>query len=158
MGLRNFFGLVLAFFLALTIAEVRGQACLMEPGFQFLTSSRGCAPFTVQIETLFLQATPGTIYYVTWGDGTPEQSVVQTGASGVILSHTYPNSPVNCGYDVSIDASNGCNPRGSVVPVTTQVVVWTNDVISINPGVYRVCQGFATSLQFTAHLQHTFSE
>jgi gliding motility-associated-like protein len=35
------------------------------------------------------------------------------------------------------------------VPVTTQVVVWTNDIISMDPGVYRVCQGYATDVQFT---------
>jgi gliding motility-associated-like protein len=148
MRVRTFLLPALAIFLTLSVAEVMGQACLMEPGFQFLTSSRGCAPFTVQLETLYLQATPGTIYYIDWGDGTPEQTYVQTNATGVIIQHTYPNSPVDCGYDLSIDASNGCNPRGSVIPLNTQVVVWTNDVISIDPGVFRVCQGYATSLQF----------
>ncbi|GAB1444984.1 hypothetical protein MASR2M41_06360 [Flammeovirgaceae bacterium] len=71
------------------------------------------------------------------------------GPAGVNISHPYPNSPVDCGYDVVIDASNACNPRGSVVPITTQVVVWTNDVVSINPAVFRVCQGFAANVLFT---------
>src|SRR5690606_29755866 len=62
--------------------------------------------------------------------------------------HTYPNSAVECGYDITIDAANSCNPRGSVVPVTTQVIVWTNDIISMNPAVFRVCQGFAASVRF----------
>ena len=124
---------------------------IMEPGFQFLTSSRGCAPFEVHIETLYLASTPGTTYYVNWGDGSPEQVYVQgpSPATGVELVHTYPNSPVDCGYDVTIDAENACNPRGSVVQVGTQVVVWTNDVVDIDPGEFRVCQGFAASLNFT---------
>lgn len=121
----------------------------MEPGFAFLTSSRGCAPFTVQIETLYLNAVPGTLYYVDWGDGSAEETYTQVNPTGVIIQHTYPNISVDCGYDVTIDASNACNPRGSVVPIETQVIVWTNDVASIGPSVYRVCQGFATDLQFT---------
>lgn len=124
---------------------------IMEPGFQFLTSSRGCAPFEVHIETLYLASTPGTTYYVNWGDGSPEQIYVQgpAPATGVELVHIYPNSPVDCGYDVTIDAENACNPRGSVVQVGTQVVVWTNDVVTIDPGEFRVCQGFAATLNFT---------
>ncbi|MTI28933.1 PKD domain-containing protein [Fulvivirga kasyanovii] len=129
-----------------SVAQCGGQ--IMEPGFAFLTSSRGCAPFNVGIETLYLAATPGTVYYVDWGDGTPEETYVQTNATGVTLTHVYPNSPVECGYDVIIDAENGCNPRGSVVPIETQVVVWTNDVLSIDPGVFRVCQGYAADVQF----------
>lgn len=136
--------------LLLPFTEVKAQCAspIMEPGFQFLTSSRGCAPFTVRMETLYLEAVPGTRYFVNWGDGTPEEVYTQVNATGVIITHTYPNSPVTCGYDVVIDAENGCNPRGSVVPITTQVIVWTNDVISVNPGVFRVCQGFAASLNF----------
>ncbi|GHN01364.1 hypothetical protein WSM22_28530 [Cytophagales bacterium WSM2-2] len=121
----------------------------MEPGFQFLTSSRGCAPYTVQIETHYLNAVAGTIYYANWGDGSPAEMFTQTNATGVIMTHLYPNTSVDCGYDVTIDASNACNPRGSVVAITTQVIVWTNDVISISPNVFRVCEGFAASLQFT---------
>lgn len=122
---------------------------ILEPGFAFLTSSRGCAPFTVNIQTLYLAAVPGTQYYVDWGDGTPEETYVQVGPAGVTMTHNYPLASINCGYDVIIDASNGCNPRGSVVPINTQVIVWTRDVVSINPGTLRVCAGFATNLQFT---------
>ncbi|MBI1767512.1 MAG: PKD domain-containing protein [Bacteroidetes bacterium] len=140
----------LFFILALLTTEnVRAQCGgIMEPGFQFLTSSRGCAPYTVNIETHYLSAVAGTVYYVDWGDGSPEENYTQTNATGVIMTHTYPSISNNCGYDVTIDASNACNPRGSVVPIQTQVIVWTNDVISISPGVFRVCQGFAESLQF----------
>lgn len=124
------------------------NADILEPGFSFLNNSRGCAPFSVQIQTEYFSATPGTIYYVDWGDGTAEEQYVQTGTDGVILEHNYPNSPIECGYDIIIDASNDCNPRGSVTPVETQVIVWTNDVISINPQTFRVCQGFAAELKF----------
>ncbi|MBS1555831.1 MAG: PKD domain-containing protein [Bacteroidetes bacterium] len=122
---------------------------IMEPGFKFLTSSRGCAPFTVNLETLYLKAVPGTVYYIDWADGTPVQVITQTNATGVTISHTYPLASIDCGYDLTIDASNACNPRGSVVPINTQVIVWTNDVVSINPQTFRVCQGFATNLTFT---------
>lgn len=128
------------------ISQCNGQ---LEPGFTFLTSSRGCAPFTVNIETLFLGAVAGTSYRVNWGDGTAPQTVVQTNATGVILAHTYPTSPVNCGYDVQIDAFNACNPLGSVVPVLTQVVVWNEDVVNIAPQTFRVCQGFAATMNFS---------
>lgn len=122
---------------------------IMEPGFAFLTSSRGCAPFTVNIQTLYLSSVPGTRYFVDWGDGSAEETFTQIGATGVNISHNYPNTSINCGYDVVIDASNACNPRGSVVPINTQVVVWTNDVISINPVEFRVCQGYAANIRFT---------
>lgn len=121
----------------------------MEPGFQFLTSSKGCAPYSVQIQTRYLSSVPGTIYYANWGDGTPEESYTQTDPTGVVMSHTYPRISNDCGYDIKIDASNACNPRGAVVPINTQVIVWTNDDISIDPGVFRVCQGFAETIQFT---------
>ena len=130
----------------LTMAQCGG---IMEPGFAFLTSSRGCAPFTVNIQTIYLSSVPGTQYFVNWGDGTPEQTYAQVGPGGVVMVHTYPLASVNCGYDVVIDASNACNPRGSVVPITTQVIVWTNDVISINPSVYRICAGYAADVLFT---------
>jgi gliding motility-associated-like protein len=149
MSLKKFLLLVLfaGFFAYQAEAQCGGQ--IMEPGFAFLSSSRGCAPFTVQIETLYLSSTPGTQYYVNWGDGSPEETYIQTNATGVVITHSYPNSPVTCGYDVVIDADNACNPIGSVVPITTQVVVWTNDIISMDPGVFRVCQGYATDVLFT---------
>src|SRR5436190_10089596 len=129
-----------------TFAQCGG---IMEPGFAFLTSSRGCAPFTVNIQTIYLSSVPETQYYVDWGDGTPEQTYTQVGPSGVTMSHNYPLASINCGYDVVIDASNACNPRGSVVTITTQVIVWTNDVVSINPAVFRVCAGYAANVTFT---------
>lgn len=141
---------ILALVFSLTLTSAWSQCGgIMEPGFAFLTSSRGCAPFTVNIQTLYLSSVPGTQYFVDWGDGTPEETYIQVGAGGVNISHPYPNSPVDCGYDVVIDAANACNPRGSVVPIMTQVVVWTNDVVSISPAVFRVCQGFAADVLFT---------
>jgi len=149
---KRFLRLALAAFLILSVFSTNSYAqCggILEPGFAFLSSSRGCAPFTVSIQTLYLSSVPGTQYFIDWGDGTPEETYTQVGPAGVTISHTYPNTSVNCGYDLLIDASNGCNPRGSVVPINTQVIVWTNDVISINPNVFRVCQGYAADVLFT---------
>jgi gliding motility-associated-like protein len=143
---------LLSLFLVVYLSQIYsyGQCGgILEPGFAFLTSSRGCAPFTVNIQTLYLSSVPGTQYFINWGDGSPEEIYTQVGPSGVSIMHTYPNNPVDCGYDLVIDASNACNPRGSVVPINTQVIVWTNDVVAIDPGVFRVCQGFAASMQFT---------
>lgn len=147
---RRFLLFVSVFILSVFFGPKSLAQCggIMEPGFAFLTSSRGCAPFTVNIQTLYLSSVPGTQYFITWGDGTPEQTFTQVGATGVTISHNYPNTSINCGYDVIIDASNACNPRGSVVPINTQVIVWTNDVISINPAVFRVCQGYAADVLF----------
>ncbi len=149
MGLKKL--LIVFVFVCIPFVEVLAQcgSLILEPGFAFLSSSRGCAPFTVQIQTLYLSSVIGTEYYINWGDGTPEETYTQANITGVTISHAYPNSPVDCGFDLVIDAANTCNPRGSVVPITTQVIVWTNDVISIDPGVFRVCQGFATDVIFT---------
>ncbi len=149
MGLKKI--LIVFALLCIPFCDVLAQCggFIMEPGFAFTTSSRGCAPFTVGLETNYLSSVAGTEYYVNWGDGSPEETYVQGAGPGVAISHLYPNSPVDCGYDLIIDAANACNPRGSVVPITTQVIVWTNDIISIDPGVFRVCQGFATDVLFT---------
>ncbi len=140
---------LLLVFLGFSFPALSQCGGILEPGFAFLTSSRGCAPFTVNIQTLYLAAVPGTQYFVQWGDGTPEETFTQVGPTGVTMSHVYPLASINCGYDLVIDASNACNPRGSVVPINTQVVVWTRDVVSIDPATYRVCAGFAADLQFT---------
>ena len=146
----------LFFYLAVLLAGLNVSSfaqcpAILEPGFAFLTSSKGCAPFNVNLETRYLGAGIGTQYFVDWGDGTPEQTFTQVvaGPPGVTISHLYPLASINCGYDVVIDASNACNPRGSVVPITTSVIVWTNDVVSVSPGVFRVCAGFAANLNFT---------
>lgn len=130
-------------------AQCAGQ--IMEPGFQFLSSSKGCAPFNFQIQTKYFQSTPGTVYYVDFGDGTPEQIYVQTtpGPDGPVISHIYPNSPQNCFYELNIEAENTCNPRGSTPLEPIFVTVWTNDVLDINPQEFRVCQGYAATVQFT---------
>ena len=127
------------------------SADIMEPGFNFITSSRGCAPFTVEIQTLYLNSTPGTIYHVDWGDGSPVQVYTQVNPypNGPIISHEYLNSPTDCGYQVIIEVENACNPLGSVVLEPINVIVWTDDDVSADPDVYRVCQGFASSISFT---------
>src|SRR5215216_3720756 len=149
MGLAKY-TLVLFFSLSITVelwAQCQGQ--IMEPGFQFLSSSKGCAPFNFRIQTKYFQSVPGTLYFVDWGDGSPEQTYTQTtpGPDGPIISHVYPNVPQNCFYQVTIETQNSCNPRGSVILEPIFVTVWTNDVISIDPAVFRVCQGYAASLR-----------
>ncbi len=141
--------LVLLFACGLGLEGMSQCGGILEPGFAFLTSSRGCAPYTVSIQTIYLNSVPGTQYFVLWGDGTPEETFTQVGPGGVVMTHNYPLANINCGYDIVIDASNACNPRGSVVPINTQVIVWTDDVVSINPAEFRVCAGFAANLQFT---------
>ncbi len=138
----------IAILLTVCHLQATAQCVNLEPGFEFLTSSSGCAPFTVRIQTKYFGSTPGTIYFVNWGDGTAEEMTTQTGPSGVVLEHTYPNIPVDCGYDVTIDAQNACNPRLDVTDVMTQVIVWANDIVDINPVTFRVCQGYATSITF----------
>src|SRR5688572_24810416 len=109
MPLRKFLLLVLLVGSCASTLYAQCGGQIMEPGFAFLTSSRGCAPFTVQIETLYLSSVPDTRYFVNWGDGSPEEEFTQTNATGVVISHAFPNSPISCGYDVVIDAENGCN-------------------------------------------------
>jgi len=124
---------------------------IMEPGFNFITSSRGCAPFTIEIQTLFLNSTPGTIYHVDWGDGSAVQDYIQVNnyPNGPIISHEYANAPVECGYQVIIQVENPCNPLGSVDLEPINVIVWTEDLIFSDPDVYRVCEGFASSISFS---------
>ncbi|MCK5471378.1 MAG: hypothetical protein KAI99_22795, partial [Cyclobacteriaceae bacterium] len=124
---------------------------IMEPGFNFITSSRGCAPFTIEIQTLFLNSTPGTVYHVDWGDGSSDEDYIQVNnyPNGPIITHEYVDSPVECGYQLTIDVENGCNPSGSVDLEPINVIVWTEDLIFSDPDVYRVCQGFASSISFS---------
>ncbi|MEO1049472.1 MAG: PKD domain-containing protein [Bacteroidota bacterium] len=132
-------------------AQAQCGSQIMEPGFSFITSSRGCAPFDLQIQTLYLASTPGTQYFVNWGDGSPEEVYVQTAPypNGPIIQHNYLNASTDCGYEITIEVDNACNPRGSVVLNPIQVIVWTNDVPAIDPVEFRVCQGFAANVQFT---------
>lgn len=127
------------------------SADIMEPGFNFITSSRGCAPFTIEIQTLYLNSTPGTIYHVDWGDGSPVQDYTQINSypNGPIISHAYIDAPVDCGYQVIVEVENPCNPLGQVVLEPINVIVWTEDIITADPDVYRVCEGFASNINFS---------
>jgi PKD repeat protein len=150
--LISILALFTAFWLgALNVHAQCTSADIMEPGFNFITSSRGCAPFTVEIQTLFLNSNSNTTYRVDWGDGSPVQTFTQTlpYPNGPVITHEYVNTPVECGYQVIIEAANPCNPWGSVDPVVTGVIVWTEDLIFSDPDVYRVCQGFASSITFS---------
>ena len=127
------------------------SADIMEPGFNFITSSRGCAPFTIQIQTLYLNSPANTKYYVDWGDGSATQTYTQVNAypNGPIISHLYANAPIACGYQVTIEVENACNPLGSVVLEPINVIVWTEDIILSDPDEYRVCEGFASTISFS---------
>jgi len=143
--------LIISFALDGTVARAQcTSADIMEPGFNFITSSRGCAPFTIEIQTLFLNSTPGTIYHVDWGDGSGIEDYVQVNPypNGPIITHLYANAPIECGYQVTIAVENACNPTGSVDPVVTNVIVWTDDIVASAPNLFRVCQGFAASIAF----------
>jgi gliding motility-associated-like protein len=145
--------LLLISFFWLTVRHAHAQCVILEPGFRTITSSKGCAPYTVQLETTYRLPIPGTQYFVDWGDGTPIESYTQTNTTGVVVTHIYPLASVDCGYDVVIDASNSCNPLGSVPVVRTEVVVWAKDEVSIGPSVLRVCQGVAHNFSFTDNSQ-----
>ena len=149
--LRIFLVAILA--ICLAGKELRAQCTssdIMEPGFNFITSSRGCAPFTIEIQTLYLNSTPGTVYHVDWGDGNSDDYVQANNyPNGPIISHTYNNAPVDCGYQVLIEVENPCNPPGSVILEPINVIVWTEDLVYSDPDVYRVCQGFASNISFS---------
>lgn len=124
---------------------------IMEPGFNFITSSRGCAPFIIEIQTLYLNSTPGTVYHVDWGDGSSVEDYIQVNSypNGPIISHEFIDSPVDCGYQVTVEVENLCNPLGSVILEPINVIVWTEDLVFSDPDVYRVCHGFASSISFS---------
>lgn len=151
MEVRKYVTLILIFLSATATVKAQCSGQIMEPGFQFLSSSKGCAPFNFSIRLTYFQSVPGTRYYVDWGDGSPAEVFTQVvaGPNGPDISHIYPNVSQNCFYQVTVDAENGCNPRGSVPLEPIFVTVWTNDEISIDPGTFRVCQGYAASLRFT---------
>lgn len=127
------------------------SADIMEPGFKFITSSRGCAPFTIEVQTLFLNSTPGTIYHVDWGDGNLAEDYIQVNnyPNGPIITHEYIDAPVECGYQVIVEVENICNPLNSVILEPINVIVWTEDIVLTDPDVFRVCQGFASSISFS---------
>lgn len=148
-----FFIIALAYFWSAGLDSLAQctSADIMEPGFKFITSSRGCAPFTIEVQTLFLNSTPGTIYHVDWGDGNPVEDYIQINnyPNGPIVSHEYIDAPVECGYQVIVEVENVCNPINSVILEPINVIVWTEDIVLSDPDVYRVCQGFASSIRFS---------
>jgi len=151
-GLKIFLVLFPAFYFASPEVEALcTSADIMEPGFNFITSSRGCAPFTIKIQTLYLNSTPGTIYHVDWGDGSPIEDYTQINnyPNGPVITHEFIDSPIECGYQVTIEVENVCNPIGSVVLEPINVIVWTEDLVLSDPDVYRICQGFASSISFS---------
>jgi gliding motility-associated-like protein len=140
-------------FLFLAIAGNAWSQCEpMEPGFRFLSSSKGCAPFNLQIQASYYESTAGTKYYINWGDGSPIEEYTQAVSgqnNGPVFDHIYPLASQECYYEMTIEAENECNPRGSVQLEPIFITVWTNDVLNIDPGTFRVCQGFASTMEFT---------
>ena len=134
----------------------RTQPCVqkLQSGHQVLTSSEGCTPFYYQVQNLFKHSTPNTVYTVNWGDGTIETF---TGSDDAVdytpdFEHTYmPNSTSNeCGYQVTIEATNDCTEPGDA-GLSLNVSVWDTDQqgLNLSPSTVRVCQGFAADVTFT---------
>jgi len=120
---------------------------------------QGCAPFDLNIINLYSNSTADAVFTVDWGDGTVE---IYMGSDDPTdggfmdpkftpnFSHTYAANASDCGYDIVIEATNGCT-LPSDARIELSVSVWDTDWrgIDINPGVVRVCQGFAADVVFT---------
>ncbi len=119
---------------------------------------QGCAPFDLEIINLYSNSTADAVFTVNWGDGTVEKYLgsddpVDGGFIDPIytpnFTHTYPANHTDCGYDIVIEATNGCTlPEDARIELT--VSVWDTDWrgIAVNPGLVRVCQGFAANVTF----------
>jgi gliding motility-associated-like protein len=119
---------------------------------------QGCAPFELEIINLYRNSTDDAIFTVDWGDGTIEtfmgiQDPVDGGAMDPIytpdFSHTYLANNTECGYDIVIWAENPCTMEEDA-RIELSISVWDTDQLglAINPGVVRVCQGFAANVTF----------
>lgn len=147
-------------FLALVALNQSYGQCTSEiiSGHAVITPNRGCAPFYMEIKNLYSNSTADAIFTVNWGDGTIEtyrgsDDPVDGGALDPIytpdFSHIYTSGTTQCGHDIIIEATNACTlPEDARLEL--QVSIWDTDQVGldINPGVFRVCQGFASSVQF----------
>lgn len=120
---------------------------------------QGCAPFPLEILNLYSNSTADAVFTVDWGDGTVETYLGSSDPvdGGFIdpkftpdFTHTYVANASDCGYDIVIEASNGCT-LPSDARIELSVSVWDTDWrgIDINPGMVRVCQGYAADITFT---------
>lgn len=119
---------------------------------------QGCAPFDLEIVNLYSNSTADAVFTVDWGDGTVDTYLgsddpVDGGFIDPIytpnFTHTYPANHTDCGYDIVIEVTNPCTlPEDARVELS--VSVWDTDWrgIAVNPGLVRVCQGFAANVTF----------
>ncbi len=119
---------------------------------------QGCAPFDLEIINLYSNSTADAVFTVNWGDGTIDtyygsDDPVDGGFIDPIytpnFTHTYQANHTDCGYNITIEATNPCTlPEDARIELT--VSVWDTDWrgIAVNPGMVRVCQGFAANVTF----------
>lgn len=136
------------------LQDACGQGCVkIVSGHKILTPTSGCVPFTFKVQNLYSNSTPDTEYRIDWGDGTVE---ILRGSLDPVdftpdFEHVYAGaSNTNCGYNVTIEATNACtDPEDARFQVT--VSVWDTDEfgLSISPAIINVCQGNAAQVFFT---------
>jgi gliding motility-associated-like protein len=119
---------------------------------------QGCAPFDIEIINLYSNSTADAEFLVDWGDGTIEiyrgiEDPVDGGFIDPIYTpdfrHTFQANHTDCGYTIVIEATNPCTlPEDARIELF--VSVWDTDWrgMAIDPGLVRVCQGFAASVTF----------
>ena len=147
-------------FFYLIINSVLAQ-CTVEiiSGHAFLTPTQGCAPFQIQIKNLYANSTADAVYSVDWGDGTVDllSGALDPVNGGFIdpiytpdFNHTYLANNVDCGYNIVIEATNPCT-LAEDARLELSVSIWDTDQeeFAIAPATVRVCQGFASNIQFT---------
>ncbi len=120
---------------------------------------QGCAPFDLTVINLYANSTADAVFTVDWGDGNVDtyqgsDDPVDGGQNDPIytpnFSHTYQANETDCGYFITIEVTNSCTePEDARVELS--VSVWDTDWrgLAVDPGLIRVCQGYATSAQFT---------
>ncbi len=158
--MNTYFRCILLLSVAMVSIHQSVAQCTSEiiSGHAVLTPNRGCAPFDMVIKNLYSNSTADAIFTVDWGDGTIQTYIggsdpVDGGALDPLytpdFSHTYTTGTTQCGHDIVIEATNGCTlPEDARLEL--QVSIWDTDEVglNINPGTFRVCQGFAASVQF----------
>lgn len=119
---------------------------------------QGCAPFDLEIVNLYSNSTADAVYTVDWGDGTVDTYLgsddpIDGGFIDPVytpdFTHTYPANHTDCGYDIVIEATNPCTLVDDA-RIELSVSIWDTDWrgIAVNPGLVRVCQGFAANVSF----------
>lgn len=154
MFLKYFRGIALFLVILANLPDVNGQGCVkIVSGHKILTPTSGCVPFTFKVQNLYSNSTDDTEYRIDWGDGTVEilHGSLDPGDFTPDFEHIYDGaSNTNCGYNVTIEATNACtDPEDARFQVS--VSVWDTDEhgLSVSPAVINVCQGNAAQVSFT---------